>query len=965
MTDPTPITSRLAAADRLVQRERGGGLLLRALPWLFAALVTAFVLDVFLHLGPVARLLLIAGWVVGGLALLGAGWYVAFICRNSAEHTARLLEDREPTLGSKLINLLQLESQTTDATKPPLTRDLAKLAVNGYAEQLAAMNLERVARTDRVRRELKRLGWFALGFGALLGGFYSITLAELPRFADPFGDHPPFSFTRLEITDPSTNAAPVVFRQGAGVRVKHAGHRPDEVLLTFHPPGQPEKAVTVPMFDKGREGFFQQLENIQTDLVVFAHTKNRHSLSKKRTITVLLTPKLDKAYVQVAPPAYTGLAPDERTYQFKNIRALTGSRVQFRLQSNRPLREGVLELSKSPTETERIPLAKSGENEVAGMFEAHDSGRLKFSVVDIAGIASDETLEGSLTVTQDLAPEVSIVNPPKDCFVSMDYKLEAQFEAGDDYGIKLLRIHRAIGTNFLPVHTVAFDKVTRHAREAMLLDFPAMGVKPGDVVTLIAEAVDTAPTPNFARTDPVRITVISEEDYNEFLRQRTDLSDIEAKYADLLDQLHAQTDAQKQLQKEIQALKEKLAAARDPKQKEALQQEFDKLIAKQNELDRKLDKLADNMEQFVRKNPLYDIEADLQKVLAEKAEQIRSSTKQMDAKTGDIAQRSSPPSGGRQLTPEMLEEFKQAAEEQLARLGATEKEGREEVVAPLHEMAQMHELLKDFNRFEQLFRLQEAITEHARAYNRDTPLSREDQLALKDLASAEKKVAEELKRVEERLREDAKGAEKLFPKAAESARELADKIEELRLESLAKQTTSQMLAGAGGKSFQLADRLRGEMEKLFGECNSKGGEMQNELDQHLSLSRSRNPGNSFKQMMQSRKFGGGQGEGLGFGTGLAGTDGDGKGGYVMSAPPAMDVHGNETFLSQAASSNQGGKAGQGQGKPGEGGDTVTPDKPDVVKNVKAVNRQSGAVATESMLGEYAEIVDRYFRALTK
>ena len=71
------------------------------------------------------------------------------------------------------------------------------------------------------------------------------------------------------------------------------------------------------------------------------------------------------------------------------------------------------------------------------------------------------------------------------------------------------------------------------------------------------------PTPNFARTDPVRITVISEEDYNEFLRQRTDLSDIEAKYADLLNQLHQQTEAQQQLRKEAQALKEKLAAARD------------------------------------------------------------------------------------------------------------------------------------------------------------------------------------------------------------------------------------------------------------------------------------------------------------------------------------------------------------------------------------------------------------------
>ncbi|MEW6307234.1 MAG: hypothetical protein AB1705_27590, partial [Verrucomicrobiota bacterium] len=226
-------------------------------------------------------------------------------------------------------------------------------------------------------------------------------------------------------------------------------------------------------------------------------------------------------------------------------------------------------------------------------------------------------------------------------------------------------------------------------------------------------------------------------------------------------------------------------------------------------------------------------------------------------------------------------------------------------------------------------------------------------------------VAEELASVEKQLRKDAKGAEELFPKAAQSARDLADRIEELRLESLARQATGQMLAGAGDTSFQLADRLRAEMEKLFGECKSQGQpQMSNELDQYLRLTRNCQPGNTFSQMMQSRKFGGGKGRGFALGKGMTGMGGEG--GYAMSAAPTLDVHGNETFISQRANTaNQSGKAGLGQGDPNAENAVVSLDKPDVVKGVNPVNRQSDAVASESMVGEYSDLVDKYFKVITK
>ena len=73
----------------------------------------------------------------------------------------------------------------------------------------------------------------------------------------------------------------------------------------------------------------------------------------------MLTPKLERAMVQIAPPAYTGIKAEEKAFDFKNLRALSGSRMQFRLQSNRPLRDGTLEIIKSATEVQRVPMAKS------------------------------------------------------------------------------------------------------------------------------------------------------------------------------------------------------------------------------------------------------------------------------------------------------------------------------------------------------------------------------------------------------------------------------------------------------------------------------------------------------------------------------------------------------------------------------------------------------------------------------
>ena len=166
------------------------------------------------------------------------------------------------------------------------------------------------------------------------------------------------------------------------------------------------------------------------------------------------------------------------------------------------------------------------------------------------------------------------------------------------------------------------------------------------------------------------------------------------------------------------------------------------------------------------------------------------------------------------------------------------------------------------------------------------------------------------------MRDDAKAAEKLFPKAAQSGRDLADQISEHRMEPLAEQATGQMLAGDGEQSFQLADRLRGEMEKLFGECQGGNCPSSNELDTYLKLQRM-NPGNNFAQMSRSRKFGFGNGPrpGRRQGEGMMGTSG-----YAVMDGSSLNVLGNESSVRNGnAAARQSSRFGKGAGALAAGG----------------------------------------------
>jgi hypothetical protein len=303
--------------DGILQREKGARLVLRSW-WVPAAAVLIMIAaDAIWHLAGGVRLSLDAGFAILVGLIAAAGIWLAWVKRNAPEHTARILEERSPTLGSKLINCLQLDAQARDQRLEPFTRELAGAAVDEAALAIDTNRFDALAKTDTVRREAVRSGKGLLCFAALLAVCWPLTRTEIPRFLDPLGDHPPFSFTGIEIDSPADDTTEIVYGQPVVISAAVKGHRPGELFLTYHPVDREEETVTIPMFDKGEHGFSQQIAAVKSELVVFAHTKNKKAMSKQRRIHVGLTPKLDHAFVKITPPDYTGLAPEEKAAHFQ------------------------------------------------------------------------------------------------------------------------------------------------------------------------------------------------------------------------------------------------------------------------------------------------------------------------------------------------------------------------------------------------------------------------------------------------------------------------------------------------------------------------------------------------------------------------------------------------------------------------------------------------------------------------
>ncbi|HKK17376.1 MAG TPA: hypothetical protein VJ952_01735, partial [Opitutales bacterium] len=645
------------------------------------------------------------------------------------------------------------------------------------------------------------------------------------------------------------------------------------------------------------------------------------------------------------------------------------SRIVLRSSSNRPLQSGEIRMDR-PLETEAhqtVPMQAVEEKSVEGAFIAEDSSGFSIRVTDSDGLHSEYSPRGSIVTVDDRPPSVSITNPEKATLLALDASINIQVEAFDDYGLRELRVHRAINGIFSAPIRIPLEKLSRRADSEWTLDFATIGVQPEDVVSIYAEAIDVAPEPQVSRSEIVTITAISVEDYNSLLRQEADMARVAKKYEALRERFENLMEQQKQLLEKAKELREQLAQTEDPEKREEILEQLNELQEQQSAINDALQALAGEIDDAVRDSPLYDVEKAFRERMKKAADNIRSAAETNQKSIESIQKQMAAPGLSPEEQAALAEQLETAMQQQRDQL-LGQQEDLASVDQTAEEMGDFHELLKNFNRYTALANQQRALAEAAAAYNREGHLTREDELALRELALDQKMISDELDLLIKKFRSDAEASAETFPKAAASSLEFADAIEASRAPLLSTRSTDAMLKGAGRNSAELAEATAVAMESLIGQCNGAMGEMSKEMDRYLSAKQpSPNAaGNTFEQMLENMRMQYGLGQGsMGFGT-TGGGAASQSSGYSTASPQSPALAGNESLASEGSSTDQDSQTG-GSGD-GTGGSSETADSTGEAGSLSGLEekrRESESVRGESLFIEHGDIIDAYFDKITE
>ena len=964
------LTPKLEKADSWHSRFWGIVRALRSVKYIMLFFILALIADVVFQLDSSTRITLIFLFIGFTVFISLLVLHRMIFQKAGVERTAREIESNDPELGSSLINSLQLTEKLKSEDMSPTSKMLAEKALDDYDKRINIQKFKDILNPGIIGKEIKK-SFLAITATALICLiFFNIFKMHIIRYLDPHGDHPAYSLTTLEITSPVENHK-VLYNSDAIVNVEASGHKPSELFISYHEEGKKELLTTIPMYKKGSDAFTQKLSNLKAPVFIYAHTRNKRSVSHKRKIDIIYTPQVEKAFVKVSPPEYTGRKSREVPFKWRNVTALKDSLITFTLHSNRPLKSGKIEQIHG-AEKSFIEMKPISANAVSGTIKIQQNMRLRFTVTDTDGNQSIELLKGSLTTTYDSPPTVAITNPQRNSFVTEDFILKVRVQANDDYGVKELRLHRGLNKFYGPVLTFTPEQKSLSSYDQIIsIPIKDLGVTPGDVLEFFADTMDNSPEQQTAISPIVYLKVISVEEYNDYLRKRAQITDITNKYEDLLERLHQLKEEQEKINEEIAKLEEELKSGKKQNEKE-LKAKINKLIQKQGENNHKKEQLAKDFESFVREHPLFDIEKSFGEELREKAAELRKEAQENNEELEEFSEAADKAmSNNQQGLGEALQALRVSNDRTLKKLKKEEEELDEKILQTLKDLEKMNQLVRDFNYFVFLYRIQENLTNQLKPFDIVRDLSSRDKLSLKKFAATEKFIGDELISLVKKLRLHADEAEIQFPKAAESARSLADKLEKARIPQLCKDAVNNMLLPDGPESYNMAEWIRREMEKMFNDSiryntpdSDNMSALKRELDRYLELMLEVPPMDTFSQMCQSAGFG--FGNGSGFGIGGRGAGGSGSG---YSTPgPNIGLLGNEMLNANETAQPGGELGGRGNGESGK----------DNTKSVISTNNGEGeksklgsqgskgdVVSPEALMGEYQNIIDAYFEKVTK
>jgi hypothetical protein len=854
-------------------------------------------------------------WILAAAA--GGTLWAAFLewRRVTEAHLARRFEQANTALGNRLINAVQLaERQPANAAEVYFQRETVTLG------RAAALNLQV---WPVVRRGLKRAA--ALLAGALLA--WSLLLlvnsdlvqAVIPRFLDPHGDHPPYSRLNIKIT---ADRSQVLYGGQIEIRAKTHGRPVDKLWMVARAGTNETRAI---MFLAPDKSFFQTLVNLREPTEYFV--TDGSARSRRATVEILYTPQITQVEVTATFPGYTAKPPHTSKLAEEPQALPEGTRVGFRVASNRPLKSGSLQLT--PVlggKAIQIPLLPETQNTVVtGAFVLSQAVAFDLSVRDIGNLDSADPKRGRFNILPDRPPRLFVLEPGRDAVATPNIHVPVRVRAEDDYAVTRvtwLRSHNhSVERPYEMKLTLKNGPQTVEAAGSFDLD--QLGVHPGDVIEYYFEAADNYPAgPNVAFSRPFRLEIISQEQYEQVLRQSAARKALFEPYFKLDAWLRRLAERARDL-----AAK---AAKGDPA-----------ATAEAQELAKQMADYQQALAQLMQEPAMFDVENSFRGTLADQQSDLAKALKQLQSQLGN-GKASGSGGGSSVMDPSQMKSLSDT----LNRLAGTSDE---QVEQPAQQIAAVVRVVTKSDAFVALAKRQAELAQLLRRFaDKTTALSRLEQMEVQELAHQQRRVSEELHdlltelpRLTDQIPMDV-AYDPLRQDVMNFLQAVADANIQDDLSAAAKTLDEpDTLTGQ-----VLAQRAAEAMDKLIARCNSTPKDGEQCLTAHFQPKLTKpGLGNTLQQILQSLNVGNGQG---------------GRDGYGLFNEDAALYGPNMELAGEQA----GGRGDTGSNR-GSGPATVEGGVPD---SEVAPNQVSGHVRLQPDAKfplRYRDLVGEYFRVMAE
>jgi len=820
---------------------------------------------------------------------------------------ARRLDEVAGTKGRILAGV---DLAGSSANLPPLTAGLAQMAVRDAVAMIGVVRPQVAVPGNSFTRPLALFVMLIAAIGVLSIVSPRLVATQIARFADPLGDHPPYSALTFDV-DPGN--ASVIYGGAIDVRATVRGGNAEQLQLVL------AGNQSLPMFPEGDNVWRATVTDVTSPQTYIVREGRARSV--QYNLDVITVPKLEDVKFKVQLPAYTNRPPYIGPLPQNGLAGLPGTWVEVTARSNRPLSAGNIAFAQTKTSSD-IAMQPTAPNssEVVGRFQINLSGKITIGVRDIAGQKSTETLTTAVTMLSDQRPIIRMIEPKATSFATPDALIKVQALAEDDYGISSVSIFRGLNDSRPRPTAIPVPAPAPTMFPAMMdLNLSDYAVVPGDVIQLFGRAEDNDPAgAKGSESTVVTIQIVSQKDMDRMTIAREGMEALQSKYASAMRRVE-QLDAKLQtLQKDLSKLDPNSPLA------DAVKKQIQDLSDQMNKDSAAIQKLAD-----------HDLPFDIDHALTQQLKDVAQLLKETSIEAKDSAAKPGLSVAGALDTVKDLHD----------RLSIKHDDLQQNAQQPLDHLAKIFPLIQDQARFLDLYARQKDLADRLSSLEgqkgQDDPQLK---TRMRDLQDEQQQVRNDLKQLLDDI--DNHIAQLPDDKRVDDLRTTARKFDDDVRASAASgqmQDAESALEGFSGSAASNSSHAAADtLSKFIGRCQSMGD--QGEACLKFQPKLAAGLGNTVEQMLDA--------------TGLGGMGQSGSGGYSamrnslqnVGLYGTLPVHGQE-------SSGQGGDADHGvatnaDGSPG----TANPDQMNSVKKQQASGGSDAPVPSQ-----YKQRVGDYFR----